>query len=348
MTKEVPRLFIGEIGLAIVLNEIASRGKLNGLIRLVGVVLAALSVFSCTPQLHCNEQLRIGTNIWPGYEPLYLARELDYFSDQEVRLVEFSSASQVMRAYRNGVIDAAALSLDETILLLSQGYNPRIILVMDISTGADAIIGRPEINEMADLVGKKVGVENSALGIFMLSRALELNNMTIDQVEIIPLTIDKHHHAFEQGWVDAVVTFEPIKTALKKRLGNVLFDSTEIPAEIVDVLVIREQFLKDHPESASNIQKGWYKALNYFGNHANEAAAMMSSRLGLKPTEVLASFEELILPAKQQNDQLLGYQQKAEPELLNTATKLYGSMIKQGIKPEAIELRSLFLQEQYQ
>ena len=332
--------------MAIVLNKVIANEKSNSLIHAISLVLITLMLLSCTPQLHCDTQLRIGTNIWPGYEPLYLARELEYFTDREIRLVEFSSASQVMRAYRNGVIDAAALTLDEAILLLSQGYHPRIVLVMDISAGADAIIGRPEIKNMTDLMHKKIGVENSALGAFVLGRALELNDMTIDQIDLLPLNVDKHHTAFIEGRVDAVVTFEPVKTALLRQAGNVLFDSTEIPGEIVDVLVIREQFTKDHPESVNIIQQSWYRALDYFSNHATKAATIMSSRLGLKPAEVQISFDDLILPTKQQSEQLLTSQEGSRPELLNTATKLYGLMLKQGVKPSTVELQSLFPQEQ--
>ena len=59
----------------------------------------------------------LGTNVWPGYEPLYLARSLGYWDDSSVKLVEYSSASQVIRAFRNDAIHIAALTLDEVLLL---------------------------------------------------------------------------------------------------------------------------------------------------------------------------------------------------------------------------------------
>ncbi|MEO8040925.1 MAG: hypothetical protein ABI794_19310, partial [Betaproteobacteria bacterium] len=49
--------------------------------------------------------LRIGTNVWIGSEPLYLARELGHLKPDAVQLVEYPSASEVLRAFRNQAID---------------------------------------------------------------------------------------------------------------------------------------------------------------------------------------------------------------------------------------------------
>ena len=48
--------------------------------------------------------LRLGTNIWPGYEPLYLASSIKALPEEQVRLVQYASASDVIRAFRNEVI----------------------------------------------------------------------------------------------------------------------------------------------------------------------------------------------------------------------------------------------------
>ena len=74
--------------------------------------------------------LRIGTNVWIGSEPLYLARELGHLDPAVVQLVEYPSASEVLRAYRNQAIDGMVISLDELFGLAVDGLQPRIILVV--------------------------------------------------------------------------------------------------------------------------------------------------------------------------------------------------------------------------
>ncbi len=97
------------------------------------------------------QTLRIGTSVWPGYEPLYLARELGYLKTDEVDLLEYTSASQVLRAYKNGLLDAAAITLDEAIKLLEGGEDFRVILVMDVSNGADVLLGQASLKSIDDL-----------------------------------------------------------------------------------------------------------------------------------------------------------------------------------------------------
>ena len=87
--------------------------------------------------------LRIGTNVWIGSEPLYLARELGKLDPAAIQLVEYPSASEVLRAYRNQAIDGMVISLDELLVLSAEGQQPRIILVADVSHGADVVVGRP-------------------------------------------------------------------------------------------------------------------------------------------------------------------------------------------------------------
>ena len=81
--------------------------------RLWWILAFAAMLFSLAGCMRQPETaLRIGTNVWIGGEPLYLARELGRFDPAVVQLVEYPSASEVMRAYRNQAIDGMVISLD--------------------------------------------------------------------------------------------------------------------------------------------------------------------------------------------------------------------------------------------
>ena len=97
-----------------------------------------LYLLACTPAP--DSPVVVASNDWIGYRPLYLAQQLNYFDEHTVRLLELTSASEVLRKFRNGVIQVAALTLDEALLLKQDGFDITIILVMDISAGADAIV----------------------------------------------------------------------------------------------------------------------------------------------------------------------------------------------------------------
>ncbi|MDQ6966158.1 MAG: hypothetical protein Q9M23_04455, partial [Mariprofundaceae bacterium] len=87
-------------------------GRALPVVMLLALLLTQL-LAACTPAP--KPDLRIGTNIWPGYEPLYLARSLGLFKDTGISLIEYPSSTETMRALRHGSIEAGALTLDEAL-----------------------------------------------------------------------------------------------------------------------------------------------------------------------------------------------------------------------------------------
>ncbi len=250
--------------------------------------------------------LKVGTNLWPGYECLYLARDLGYYEGAVIELKEYPSASEVMSAYRNGEIDVAALTMDELFLLAQLGHYPQIILIMDFSKGSDAILGQPYLEGLVDLRGKRVGVEAIALGSFLLTRGLEQVNMTLKDVTLVNLPVNKHEKAFNEGELDAVVTFDPVRTKLLETGAKVLFDSSRIPGEIIDVLVVREEAIAGHEDQLQTMLRSWFRALDYLESNPKEAARQVAPHQGLTEEQFTASLKGLRLPDLKENMDLLG------------------------------------------
>src|SRR3989339_1550379 len=154
--------------------------------------------------------LNLGANAWLGYEPLFFARKLGFYNNEEIRLVEYTSATMVIKAFKNGVINAATLTMDEVLLLAETDEDFKVVLLCDISKGGDSILAKPDYKDLKSLAGKRIGLEQSALGGFFFSRALDIEGLTPDQFQLVYLEADEHEQAFLKGEVEAVVTFEPI------------------------------------------------------------------------------------------------------------------------------------------
>ncbi|MEH6348215.1 MAG: ABC transporter substrate-binding protein [Bermanella sp.] len=276
----------------------------QSLIRLFHIILINVSLLACTSEP--PPLLRLGTVVWPGYEPLYLARHKGLLNSDEIRLVEYSSASQVLQAYRNNLIDAAALTLDESLRLLQSSEDVRLVLVLDISNGADAIIAQHSIKGIKDLKGKKIGVEHGALGAYFISRALEIAGLDRESIQIIPLTIDEQEAAFKQGEIDAVVTFEPVRSKLLAYGGHSIIDSRQLPGEIIDVLVVRNTYLHKHMDKIKQLRKIWYQTLNLINTEPLKSAVILGQRMKLSAQQTQQTYEGLILANQNENEKLLG------------------------------------------
>ncbi len=269
------------------------------LLRPMGLLYLALFIglSGCGPET----PLRIGTNRWPGYEPLYLARAQGWLPPHQVRLVELPSSTEVLQYLRTGTLEGGALTLDETLTLCAQGIPMRVILVLDFSNGGDALLVQPNITSLSQLRGRRIGVESSAVGAVMLQATLEVAGLTPRDIRMVPLTADQHLAAFTRGDVDAVVTFEPMRSQLIARGAKQLFDSSRVPGLIVDVLAVRAPAIRSHRRALSRLTSGYFQARRFMAEHPQQSAAIMAPRLELDPDDFLRTLEGLKLPSLEEN-----------------------------------------------
>ena len=297
------------------------------------VVTLALGLGACQPPP--EPPVRLGTfGGWPGYEPFYLAEELGFYDGASVKLANYTSASAILQAFRNGALDAATLTLDEVLLLAEQGHDPRIALVLDASHGADAILGRPGLKTLADLRGRRVAMETSAVGAYMLSRGLAHGGLTPADVILVPVEADEFEEVYAAGRVDAIVCYEPHKTRLLAQGAAILFDSSRIPGEIFDVLLVRASAMERHGRSLSAVVSGWFRALDYIRARPDDAYERIGKRLKLSPAEARRAFAGLTLTDLPENKRLLLAER---PAILGPARELAGLMLKKRLVAEPVE-----------
>lgn len=301
-----------------------------------GLFLAVFSTYNCREKL--PSQLRAGGIHWPGYEPLYLADSLDYLGPG-IRMVEYPSASEVLRAYQNGSLDMAMLTLDEVIYLHSAGFSGKIILICDISNGADVLLGGPKVKTVADIKGKRLGVEYTALGAFMLARFLEINKLNPGAIKIVPLEVDSHEQAFIRGEVDALITFDPTRTKLLEHGASLIFDSSMIPNEIIDVLIVRDDLLHKYPETVQKVKESWFNALEYMKRNFPHAARLMYPRLKLTPVELTRTFKLIRLGDPKLNAHLL---EGKSPLIYQSIEKVSSVMLKNKIINKGVNPKELY------
>jgi len=288
----------------------------------IACIAVSLALGGCMREQESS--LRIGTNVWIGSEPLYLARELGRLDPATVQLVEYPSASEVLRAFRNQAIDGMVISLDELFELAADGLQPRIILVVDVSHGADVVVGRRGMKTMRDLKDKSVAVESGALGAFVLSRALALNGMQASDVNVVHLESNEQPGAFEKGDVDGAVTFDPYRAQFLKAGAATLFDSTQIPGEIVDLLAVRASVVDKEPKAIQALLTGWFGAIDYIKREPVDAARRMGIRQQTSGEQFQQAQQGLHVPTREENLRMLGGPQ---PELAVTGRRLMALML---------------------
>lgn len=276
----------------------------------------------------CNEK---------AAEPLYLARDLGYLPREKITLFELPSSDITLESFRNRSADLATLTLDETLDLLHNGAKLRIVAVMDSSNGGDAVMARPEIASIHDLKGKRIAIENIPLGVYMLTRTLNAAGLKRDEVEVVPLAESKHEQLYKQNKADAIITFEPIKSQLAALGAHVVFDSSNIPNEIFDLLVVQEDVYQTRRAEVCEIARQWYRTLDYIRRTPAESEQRIAKRLGVDVAAYRRMSEGIVIPNQTDNQALLG---GAHPALIPAAALLNQVMVQEGLLTRTVDLRA--------
>ncbi len=257
------------------------RLKLKGLL----IIFTLLSTWGCyrTPPA----LLRIGLNTWPGYEFIFLAQEQGLFAKAgiSVQLIEFPSLGDSRLAFERGQLDVMATTLSEVLLAKEHlQYCPPIFYVIDYSTGGDVILAQSSLTKIADLRGKRIGLELGSVNMYLLARALEKSNLTLDDVILVPMTPDVMKYAFYNRTVDAVVTYPPLSVILQQTgQTQQLFSSRAIPQEIIDVLVVQSDVLATRIDELVAFIRALEEAVQYSLTYPNKAYPLMAEREGISP-----------------------------------------------------------------
>lgn len=303
------------------------------LLALLGVVLAD---FGCrTPP----PPLRIGAQPWPGYEMLYLARDLGWLDPEVVRMVELPSGSASVRALAAGSLDGACLTLDEMLSGIARGLPLKAIAVLDVSDGGDVLMAGPGIATLAGLAGRRIGVEYSAVGAIMLHEVLKAGGLSAADVTVVYSAVDQHEDAFRAGTVDAVITYEPAAHRIAAMGARTLFSSADIPGGILDVLAVRADRLEPREQAVRAVVAAHLRALEAFRNRADATVPSVARRLRVDIADVPAVFAGVQLPDAEQNRQWFADDAR---RLQEAADHMAGIMRDSGLLKDAVPRTALF------
>lgn len=121
-----------------------------------------------------------------------------------------------------------------------------------------------------------------------MSRALELQGLSLGDVKLHNITLDSMPAALARGSVDAVAVYPPY-SEYASRQGNAstVFDSRSIPGEIFDVLVVDPQALEQQKGVLPPLLRAWQAAHDLRRREPRRAVELMARREGLRPAEFI-------------------------------------------------------------
>jgi NitT/TauT family transport system substrate-binding protein len=238
---------------------------------------------------------RMGTEPWLGYGPWWIAVSKDFFkaNGTDAKVTSFDTDDQINAALVSGQIDGANIATHTALRLASIGTPITIVLLLDQSNAADAILAGPNINSIADLKGKKVAYEEGTTSDILLRYALAQNGMTIDDIVKVPTPAAQAGIAAVAGKVDVAVTYEPYLTAaLDAGKGyHLVYKAEAKPGIIGDVFAVRNDYLKTHPGQVYALLMTWGQSVDYYRSNTADGQAIIEKAVGADPGSLKTAFD---------------------------------------------------------
>ncbi|WP_016953096.1 ABC transporter substrate-binding protein [Anabaena sp. PCC 7108] len=293
-----------------------------------------------TPTQLKRPPLKVQFTSFIGEYPGIIAQEKGFFKAQgvDVELIN-KRYTQLERAnFSAGKYDGITVSLGSFIILSATNPDIQSVMVIDESTGADVVVAQPQIKTVADLKGKKLGTNLGGFSELFVTEMLKSFNFTSDDVKLVKLDALEIPQGLKNNVIQAGHTWQPHLSEAIKLGGHIIFTSKQTPGLILDLIVFRNDIIRDRPEDVRAFVRGWLQGAAYWKANVQEGNEIISKALKI-PRNTL-SLEGVNLTDLGENQKLF---QSSNPNSIYKTAQIYADFfIRSGNVTRIPELKSLF------
>ncbi len=255
-------------------------------------------IATLAPSIYAQKpSFTVGWSVYVGWNPYYYMQKsgiLKKWADKygiNIKVQRFDYAPS-LDAFVAKNIDACAMTNMEALdMPAAAGVDTSAIIVGDYSNGNDAVITRQGLT-LAQIPGKQVLIVEKTVSQYLIERGMAMNGLEsqIKKVKYLNTSDSDIASAFlTNPGKQIVVTWKPMVSQIAKAKDvKVIFNSSQIPGEILDLLVVRTDILK-RPEGekfAKAITGAWYEVMSQMTSDKALTAIAEASQ------DTLASYKE--------------------------------------------------------
>src|ERR671923_694947 len=242
------------------------------------LAVATLAVTALPHRAIARDKFTLAISIYAGWMPWYYAKDqgiLKKWADRyqiTIDVVEMDYIPSV-EAYVAGKVDAGVMTNMEALAMPAKsGIDTTVLIVGDYSNGNDALLVRG-IPDVKGLKGTQVYLVELSVSHYLLARALEMHGVKESELKLVNTSDSDIAPAFIANKSQkAVVTWNPMVMNIEQTPGvSKIFDSSKIPGEILDLVVINTKVLNDEPRFAEALVGAWYEVMSLMSQRGPEA-----------------------------------------------------------------------------
>ncbi len=270
---------------------------------IAGAALMAVSTVS-----FAKDNFKFAWSHYTGWEPWGYAQDkgiVKKWADKygiKIDVVLVNDYIESINLYTAGTYDGVtATNMDALTIPAVGGVDTTALIVGDYSNGNDGIVAR-NAGSVKDLKGRDVRLVELSVSHYMLSRALDMNGMSERDLKVVNQSDADIAAVYLTDPNGAVVTWNPPLQKVRNAKGSkLLFDSSKIPGEIVDIAFVRT----DADERFKKALAGaWYETMSIMngrGKKSRDAIEYMANLAGGTKSEFQAQLKTTAMYYKAQD-----------------------------------------------
>ena len=163
--------------------------------------------------------------------------------------------------------------MDALTIPAAGGVDTSAIIIGDFSNGNDGVVLK-DGKSLADIKGRDINIVELSVSHYLLARGLASIGLTEKDVKTVNTSDVDIVAAFKAPESTAVVTWNPQLMEVKAEpTATEVFDSSKIPGEIEDLLVVNTATLKDNPDLGKALAGIWYETIALMQADSEEGKA---------------------------------------------------------------------------
>jgi NitT/TauT family transport system substrate-binding protein len=270
--------------------------RLKTLFWRTGLLALLLSATVVGPAMAAAQRtsFNVAWSIYVGWMPWDYADQsgiLKKWADKygiKIKLTQINDYVESINQYTAGQFDACVMTnMDMLTIPAAGGVDSTALIMGDFSNGNDGVVLKGKGKTLADIKGQKVNLVELSVSHYLLVRALTGAGLRERDVKIVNTSDADVVAAFSTPASTAVVTWKPqLSTVLGMQDAQLVFDSSKIPGEIMDLMVVNTATLTANPTLGKALVGAWYETLSLMlkNDAAGQAAqAAMAKASGTNP-----------------------------------------------------------------
>ncbi|WP_061242859.1 putative urea ABC transporter substrate-binding protein [Ectopseudomonas composti] len=252
-----------------------------------------------------------------------------------IDVVQLNDYVESINQYSVGQFDGCTMTnMDALTIPAAGGVDSTALIVGDYSNGNDGLLIKGEGKALADIKGMQVNLVELSVSHYFLARALETAGLSERDVTVVNTSDADIIAAYSTPSVQAAATWNPMLAEIKAQPGSTeVFDSSKIPGEILDMMVVNTQTLKDNPDFGKALVGAWFEILELMQSGTPEATEALTDMAKASGTD-LAGFQAQLATTKLFYTPQETLDFVTSPALPETMTKVANFSFEHGILGE--------------